>query len=71
MEKIGQVFMGALGLKAAAQNIAGAFSAFTAPAAELENVATSLGGGNGECGGGRAADREFAAAGNEWGGGAG
>jgi|GEM_PF-5771459 len=27
--------MGALGLKAAAQNIAGAFSAFTAPAAEL------------------------------------
>ena len=43
LEKIGNVFMGALGLKAAAQNIAGAFSAFTAPAAELENVATSLG----------------------------
>ena len=43
MDKIGKVFMGALGLKAAAQNIAGAFSAFTAPAAELENVATSLG----------------------------
>ncbi|MBQ9835594.1 MAG: hypothetical protein IJO34_04650 [Akkermansia sp.] len=43
MEKIGNVFMGALGLKAAAQNIAGAFSAFTEPAAELENVATSLG----------------------------
>ncbi|MBR5886843.1 MAG: hypothetical protein IKZ07_01410 [Akkermansia sp.] len=42
LEKIGNVFMGALGLKAAAQNIAGAFSAFTAPAAELENVATSL-----------------------------
>ena len=35
--------MGALGLKAAAQNIAGAFSAFTTPAAELENVAISLG----------------------------
>lgn len=43
MAKIGNVFMGALGLKAAAQNIAGAFSAFTGPAAELENVATSLG----------------------------
>lgn len=43
MDQIGKVFMGALGLKAAAQNIAGAFSAFTAPAAELENVATSLG----------------------------
>lgn len=43
LEKIGNVFMGALGLKAAAQNIAGAFSAFTAPAAELENVSTSLG----------------------------
>ena len=43
MEKIGQVFMGALGLGAAAKSIAGAFSAFTAPAAELENVATSLG----------------------------
>lgn len=43
LEKIGNVFMGALGLKAAAQNIAGAFSSFTAPAAELENVATSLG----------------------------
>lgn len=43
MEKIGNVFMGALGLKAAAQNIAGAFSAFTEPAAQLENVATSLG----------------------------
>lgn len=42
MAKIGNVFMGALGLKAAAQNIAGAFSAFTAPAAELENVATVL-----------------------------
>lgn len=35
--------MGALGLKAVAQNIAGAFSAFTAPAAELGNVATVLG----------------------------
>ena len=43
MEKIGNVFMGALGLKAAAQSIASAFSAFTQPAAELENVATSLG----------------------------
>ncbi len=43
LAKIGNIFMGALGLKAAAQNIAGAFSAFTAPAAELENVATSLG----------------------------
>lgn len=43
MEKIGQVFMGALGLGAAAKSIARAFSAFTEPAAELENVATSLG----------------------------
>lgn len=43
LEKIGNVFMGAVGLKAAAQNIAGAFSAFMAPAAELENVSTSLG----------------------------
>ena len=43
MEKIGQVFMGALGIKAAAQSIASGFSAFTQPAAELENVATSLG----------------------------
>lgn len=43
MEKIGQVFMGAMGLAAAAKSIAGALSAFTAPAAELENVATSLG----------------------------
>ncbi len=43
MEKIGQVFMGALGLGAAAKSIAGAVSAFTEPAAELENVATSLG----------------------------
>lgn len=43
MEKIGNVFMGVLGIKAAAQSIASAFSAFTAPAAELENVATSLG----------------------------
>ena len=43
LEKIGNVFMGALGLKAASQNIAGALSAFTAPAAELGNVATSLG----------------------------
>ena len=43
LEKIGNVFMGALGLKAAAQSIASSFSAFTQPAAELENVATSLG----------------------------
>lgn len=43
LEKIGNVFMGALGLGAAAKSIAGAFSAFTEPAAELENVATSLG----------------------------
>lgn len=43
MDKIGKVFMGALGLGAAAKSIAGAFSAFTEPAAELENVATSLG----------------------------
>jgi len=43
MDRIGKLFMGALGLGAAAKNIAGAFSAFTAPAAELENVATSLG----------------------------
>lgn len=42
MEKIGQVFMGAVGLKAAAQNIAGAFSAFTEPAAKLEDAATVL-----------------------------
>lgn len=42
MEKIGQVFMGALGLGAAAKSIAGAFSAFTAPAAELEDAATVL-----------------------------
>ena len=42
MDKIGKVFMGALGLGAAAKSIAGAFSAFTAPAAQLENVATSL-----------------------------
>ncbi len=43
LEKIGNVFMGALGLGAAAKSIAGAFSAVTEPAAELENVATSLG----------------------------
>ena len=43
LEKIGNAFMGALGLKAAAQSIASSFSAFTQPAAELENVATSLG----------------------------
>lgn len=43
MEKIGKVFMSALGLGAAAKSIAGTFSAFTEPAAELENVATSLG----------------------------
>lgn len=43
MDKIGKVFMGALGLGAAAKSITRAFSAFTEPAAELENVATSLG----------------------------
>ena len=43
MEKIGNVFMGALGIAAGAKSIASAFSAFTQPAAELENVATSLG----------------------------
>ena len=42
LEKIGNVFMGALGLKAAAQSIAGAFSAFTGPAAKLEDAATVL-----------------------------
>lgn len=43
MDKIGKVFMGAMGLVAVAKSIASALSAFTAPAAELENVATSLG----------------------------
>lgn len=43
MDNIGKVFMGALGLGATVKSIAGAFSAFTEPAAELENVATSLG----------------------------
>ncbi|MBR5887305.1 MAG: tape measure protein [Akkermansia sp.] len=43
MAKIGNVFMGAMGLAAGAKGIASAFSAFTQPAAELENVATSLG----------------------------
>ncbi len=43
MDKIGKVFMGALGLGAAAKSITRAFSAFTEPAAELENVATNLG----------------------------
>ena len=47
MEKIGNVFMGALDIAAGAKSIASAFSAFTQPVAELENVATSLGCGDG------------------------
>lgn len=43
MDRIGKVFMGALGIAEGAKSIASAFSAFTQPAAELENVATSLG----------------------------
>lgn len=43
LEKIGNVFMGAVGIGAGLRSLADSFSAFTAPAAELENVATSLG----------------------------
>lgn len=43
LDTIGKSFMGALGMAAGAKSIASAFSAFTQPAAELENVATSLG----------------------------
>ena len=43
-DEIGKVFMGAIGIGAAFKSIVSAFSAFTAPAAELEDVAVSLGG---------------------------
>ena len=43
LDTIGKSFMGALGMAAGVKSIASAFSAFTQPAAELENVATSLG----------------------------
>ncbi len=42
MEKIGHIYMGALGIISAGRGVVDALSAFTAPAAELENVATSL-----------------------------
>ena len=42
MERIGKLFMGAVGIGAGLRSLADSFSAFTAPAAELENVATSL-----------------------------
>lgn len=44
LEAIGKAFVGVLGVGAAARSVAQAFSAFTAPAAEIENVATSLAG---------------------------
>ena len=43
VDGIGKAYMGVLGVIAAGKGIASAFSAFTAPAAELENVASSLG----------------------------
>ena len=43
VDGIGKAYMGVLGVIAAGKGIASALSAFTAPAAELENVATSLG----------------------------
>ena len=43
LDGIGKAYMGVLGVIAAGKGIASALSAFTEPAAELENVATSLG----------------------------
>lgn len=43
LDGIGKAYMGVLGVIAAGKGIASAFSTFTQPAAELENVATSLG----------------------------
>ena len=42
MEKIGQVFIGAVGIGAGLRSLADSFSAFTAPAAKLEDAATVL-----------------------------
>ena len=43
LDGIGKAYMGVLGVIAAGKGITSALSVFTAPAAELENVATSLG----------------------------
>ena len=43
LDGIGKAYMGVLGVIAVGKGIASALSAFTEPAAELENVATSLG----------------------------
>lgn len=43
LDGIGKAYMGVLGVISAGRGVVDALSAFTAPAAELENVATSLG----------------------------